>query len=67
MLYNVITTCAPRAPESFNIGLAPFDFDLPGQRRHVIAESRVMLALFTVEMTFPGVDRWMCKTLPREM
>ena len=62
MLYSVIAAGAPRAPESFSISLVPFDFDLSGQRRHVVAESRVMLALFTVEMTFPGVGRWMCKT-----
>lgn len=62
MLYSVIAADAPRAPESFSISLVPFDFDLSGQRRHVLAESRVMLALFIVEMTFPGVGRWMCKT-----
>jgi hypothetical protein len=62
MLYSVIAAGASRAPKSFSISLVPFDFDLSGQRRHVVAESRVMLALFTVEMTFLGVGRWMCKT-----
>jgi hypothetical protein len=62
MLYSVIAAGAPRAPEGFGISLVPFDFDLSGQRRHVVAESTVMLALFTAEMAFPGVGRSMCKT-----
>ena len=65
--YSVIVGGAPRAPESFSISLVPFDFDLSGRRRHIFADSRATFALFAVEMTFPGVGRWMCKTFPQQM
>jgi hypothetical protein len=65
--YSVIVAGAPRAPESFSISLVPFDFDLSGRRRHIFADSRATFALFAVEMTFPGVGRWMCKTFPQQM